>query len=479
MKGRGKRDIPEKTRRPAALSDSSPTRKNPGVTWPGIEPGSPWWEASRLTGQPPRPPPRDHDACSSAFRSLMVRRLLPGGALARCCTDTARVVNYRCVSLPRPISVARAFFLAHALLSLLARRATAQGCQPSHVAFPSTAGWRHCPSPSKTSHEAVILPAALYTTPPSVAFLHEMKLLSKMVVMCVAVCRSCIVRHLRTSKFCPACDVQLHKTRPLLSISTLAFHQGDPGSIRCWVIPDFRIWESCRTMPLVGWFNRGYPVSPPLHSGAAPLSSQLTSSALKTSMPDRTLQTLVYKLVPNLYHNEMRRRHQFVREHVDEVAYEDAQRLLAEDDFFSADDAISLSIQYYERSATPLHSFRSRSLTIWYQSKARGSPRKDKMEKGLTQTRTHVLLARCLGKEEDVSRRLRLPWFGVLSTLHAPRLIASACLELSCAFEAEKRGSDKVDTVTSIKCPIATKCQARNWRAVFSSHCKYLRDSQR
>ncbi|KAJ8897799.1 hypothetical protein PR048_003149 [Dryococelus australis] len=29
-----------------------------GVTRPGIEPGSPWWEASRLPGQPPRPPTR-------------------------------------------------------------------------------------------------------------------------------------------------------------------------------------------------------------------------------------------------------------------------------------------------------------------------------------------------------------------------------------------------------------------------------------
>ncbi|KAJ8887819.1 hypothetical protein PR048_014037 [Dryococelus australis] len=40
----GKREIPEETCRSAA---------NPGVTRPGI--GSPWWEASRLTAQPPRP----------------------------------------------------------------------------------------------------------------------------------------------------------------------------------------------------------------------------------------------------------------------------------------------------------------------------------------------------------------------------------------------------------------------------------------
>ncbi|XP_026804886.1 polycomb group protein Psc-like [Rhopalosiphum maidis] len=31
-------------------------------------------------------------------------------------------------------------------------------------------------------------------------------------------CRSCIVKYLETSRFCPICDVQLHKTRPLLSI---------------------------------------------------------------------------------------------------------------------------------------------------------------------------------------------------------------------------------------------------------------------
>ncbi|KAJ8880513.1 hypothetical protein PR048_016983 [Dryococelus australis] len=49
MKGRGKWEIPEKTRRPS--SGTSPTCENP-VTRPGIEPGSPWWEASVLTAQP-------------------------------------------------------------------------------------------------------------------------------------------------------------------------------------------------------------------------------------------------------------------------------------------------------------------------------------------------------------------------------------------------------------------------------------------
>ncbi|KAJ8873757.1 hypothetical protein PR048_024591 [Dryococelus australis] len=50
----GKRDISEKTRRPAASSGTIPTCDNPGVTPLGIEPGSLWWEASSLTTTPPR-----------------------------------------------------------------------------------------------------------------------------------------------------------------------------------------------------------------------------------------------------------------------------------------------------------------------------------------------------------------------------------------------------------------------------------------
>ncbi|KAK7795836.1 hypothetical protein U0070_011683 [Myodes glareolus] len=32
------------------------------------------------------------------------------------------------------------------------------------------------------------------------------------------ICKTCIVRYLETNKYCPMCDVQVHKTRPLLSI---------------------------------------------------------------------------------------------------------------------------------------------------------------------------------------------------------------------------------------------------------------------
>ncbi|KAJ8893903.1 hypothetical protein PR048_006504 [Dryococelus australis] len=51
----GKREIPEKTRRPVASSGTIPACEDLGLARPGIEPGSPWWEASRRTTQPPRP----------------------------------------------------------------------------------------------------------------------------------------------------------------------------------------------------------------------------------------------------------------------------------------------------------------------------------------------------------------------------------------------------------------------------------------
>ncbi|KAJ8869268.1 hypothetical protein PR048_030840 [Dryococelus australis] len=45
------------------------------------------------------------------------------------------------------------------------------------------------------------------------------------------------------------------------AVSPLASHQGEKGSIPGRVVPDFRMWESCWTMPLVDGFSPGSPVS--------------------------------------------------------------------------------------------------------------------------------------------------------------------------------------------------------------------------
>ncbi|KAJ8891688.1 hypothetical protein PR048_004217 [Dryococelus australis] len=55
MHERGKQDIPEKTCLLVASYSTIPTCQNPGVTWPGIDAGSPRWETSSLTVQPPWP----------------------------------------------------------------------------------------------------------------------------------------------------------------------------------------------------------------------------------------------------------------------------------------------------------------------------------------------------------------------------------------------------------------------------------------
>ncbi|KAJ8890626.1 hypothetical protein PR048_010135 [Dryococelus australis] len=83
IKGREKREIPEiKTRRPAASSSTTPTCENPGVTRPGIEPGSHWWEAlldvsmeqRRNEGAEQNGDPRENPPTSGIGRDYHLRK---------------------------------------------------------------------------------------------------------------------------------------------------------------------------------------------------------------------------------------------------------------------------------------------------------------------------------------------------------------------------------------------------------------------
>ncbi|KAJ8897856.1 hypothetical protein PR048_003209 [Dryococelus australis] len=77
----------------------------------------------------------------------------------------------------------------------------------------------------------------------------------------------------------------------------LASHQGEPGSIPGRVTPDFRNWESCRAIPLVGgvfsWISRSpHPCIPAsLHSHFNSSSSALITSLLK-SRPNPRIKDL-------------------------------------------------------------------------------------------------------------------------------------------------------------------------------------------
>ncbi|KAJ8869704.1 hypothetical protein PR048_028699 [Dryococelus australis] len=60
------------------------------------------------------------------------------------------------------------------------------------------------------------------------------------------------------------------------AVSLLASHQGEPGSIPAGPFPDFRMWETCRPMPLFSGFSRGSPVFPALSFGRCLILTSIT-----------------------------------------------------------------------------------------------------------------------------------------------------------------------------------------------------------
>lgn len=149
------------------------------------------------------------------------------------------------------------------------------------------------------------------------------------------VCKTCIVAFLETNKFCPRCDVQVHKTCPQLSIRSVLTH---------YVRPFFPKRAGLIEVFIFYFFN---------------------------SRADKTLQDIVYKLVPGLFKgkagsfgpeetprklflsvsssvsltDEMKRRRDFYAENRELEPGE-----VVETFNIAEDEIISLSIQFYERS---------------------------------------------------------------------------------------------------------------------------------
>uniref|UniRef100_A0AAR5Q7H9 RING-type domain-containing protein n=2 Tax=Dendroctonus ponderosae TaxID=77166 RepID=A0AAR5Q7H9_DENPD len=95
-------------------------------------------------------------------------------------------------------------------------------------------------------------------------------------------CRSCIVRYLNTHKYCPICDVQVHKSKPLLNIRQ-----------------------------------------------------------------DKTLQALVYKLVPRLYQDEAKRRKAFYEANPTAKPSPSEQEISARFDYILApDESVDFTLSY-------------------------------------------------------------------------------------------------------------------------------------
>ncbi|KAJ8894604.1 hypothetical protein PR048_007268, partial [Dryococelus australis] len=98
MKWWGKREVPEKTRQPAASPGTIPTYENPGAAPPGIEPGLPWWVETAVTTTPLRTPNTIRDcAAVSLKRAYPLTDWLPSAAngshLARLSGDKGGVAK--------------------------------------------------------------------------------------------------------------------------------------------------------------------------------------------------------------------------------------------------------------------------------------------------------------------------------------------------------------------------------------------------
>ncbi|KAJ8888590.1 hypothetical protein PR048_008082 [Dryococelus australis] len=86
------------------------------------------------------------------------------------------------------------------------------------------------------------------------------------------------------------------RNQTISTVGLLASYQGEPDSIPGRFSPDFRKWESCRTMPLVGGFSLDLPFPLPIFAGAAPYSPRITLIGS---------QDLAVKSGPNLFtHSE-------------------------------------------------------------------------------------------------------------------------------------------------------------------------------
>ncbi|KAJ8874541.1 hypothetical protein PR048_025401 [Dryococelus australis] len=213
LKGWGKREIPEKTRR-----QYSHVRKS-GVTLPGIEPVLPWWEASR------------------ELQQRIAKRSISRNPLNRLTIGDMYVLK-------------------------TSRYKSAQGGIRRLFTFGQRQGknveWV-CPIAANRSTRTASGDHFNWIE-------HMNKVMRPLSVL--------IVHKAEEYTTCIQVDLkQVFKTdSPII------------GSIPGRVITVFGVWESCRTMLLVRGFSRGSPVSPPFHSGAAPFSSQSSSSGLNTSI---------------------------------------------------------------------------------------------------------------------------------------------------------------------------------------------------
>ncbi|KAJ8871649.1 hypothetical protein PR048_027976 [Dryococelus australis] len=218
MKERGNREIPSKPvdqrRRPARFH----TCEDPGIARPGIEPGSPWWEVSGLTAQPPRPLRKQKTRENSCLPPIKVNRVQsPAESRDFDKWDTCRAMPLVGES-SRGYSVSPPFHSGAAPYSLQLLPSVLETSLAHAMPALTSIGNRYSTSPSAHLTALRVPGSPLYYSNKN--------------------------------------TFKIKKT----NCSPLA--KAIPGR----ATPDSSMWESCRTMSLVGGFSRGSTISPPSHS---------------------------------------------------------------------------------------------------------------------------------------------------------------------------------------------------------------------
>ncbi|KAJ8894521.1 hypothetical protein PR048_007178 [Dryococelus australis] len=307
MAGRGKQQIPEKTRRPVASSCTISTCENPGVTRPWTESGSALVGGEQSNRSATAVPVggklrcislgwRRADGNTETF-SLRITRVLDAvvsGSPSVWCARYQRFTLQDDSQLDRQTS---------AKVSLEQRRNARAGETGDPRGNPLTNGIVRCENPGATS--SVIEPgsprweaSSLTTTPPRP---HRMQNNEAVVLATYArlprahkharyftatdklVARATPVYSNLIPLLQVVCTVHENALTPATGGATVAERLAcSPPTKAIRVTPDFRMWESIVPDDAVG--RQVFLEDLPFHSGAAPYSPRPPSSALKTSM---------------------------------------------------------------------------------------------------------------------------------------------------------------------------------------------------
>ncbi|KAJ8866605.1 hypothetical protein PR048_032465 [Dryococelus australis] len=268
-----------------------------GVNWPGIEPISPWWEASSLTAEPPwpcqslpphPPPPQILQAAQEAstwpcsFPYGRWRDALAGCSVSetpcgRTCTtpNVRRTASCLPVSLQRETKVVlRTTAAAHHILAERQPQTTDDGCLEENLVECSSTGgieggrklsavWAWLEGDGRKGTQRCGwrrgVEGGMECSGVSVAKGRDdsasggrgARMKKK-----GAASGGEIIRHHSTTDRPPG--------RGAVVVRLLTSHLGEPGLIPGRVTLEFHMWESCRVMLLVSEFSQRSPVSPAL-----------------------------------------------------------------------------------------------------------------------------------------------------------------------------------------------------------------------